>query len=168
MRSRLADVMEVLRSRPQGDRVRWVRQENLHVTLHFLGDIERQAVPGIAEAVRKEVANIESFEMQARDPHPFPSSRRPRVVAVDLESSGQLEKLTAAVQRGIVAAGFEQEDRAFHAHLTLARIRGRDLPSLTGEFDLGPPVRVTEVLLLQSDLRPEGPIYSELETMTLA
>ncbi len=90
------------------------------------------------------------------------------MVAVDLESWGQLERLAEAVQRGVAAVGFPREGRAFHAHLTLGRIRGRDLPSLQGEFDLGAPARVTEVVLVQSDLLPDGPIYTSLAAMPLA
>jgi 2'-5' RNA ligase len=157
-------LVEALRARPGGDRVRWVREENLHVTLRFLGDIGRAAVPDLLREVALETAGVAGFGLRLGAVRLFPSSRRPRVVALAVTPPEPLSELAAAVERGVVAAGLAPEERRFRSHLTLGRLRpGGSPPDVTvPDTPDAETLRVTEVVLFQSELHRSGARYTPL------
>ena len=160
------DVASVLRAGPHGDDVRWVRRENLHVTLRFLGRVETRRLPEITGQVREQTARLLPFRMHLGSAHPFPSPRRAKVVVLDVGPDESLQELAAAVERGVVAAGFQPENRRFHPHLTLGRARGR-----VAGFDSaalgGAGCNVAESVLFRSELHPDGARYTALERIPL-
>jgi 2'-5' RNA ligase len=160
------DVASALRAGPHGDDVRWVRRENLHVTLRFLGRVETHRLPEITGRVREQTARLLPFRMHLGGARPFPSPRRAKVVVLDVSPGEPLQELAAAVERGVVAAGFPPEDRRFHPHLTLGRAQGRPLG-----FDSAAPggagCHVAESVLFRSELYPDGARYTALERIPL-
>ncbi len=159
-----------LRERPCGDAVRWVREESLHVTLQFLGDIDPARVSDLVRAVALETAGVQPFRLQLGSAHLFPSERRPRVVALDLEPQQPLEALAGAVARGVAAAGFALEARPFRAHLTLGRVkrRGAQRLDVTAPDTVGGEAcDVTEAVLFRSELQRSGARYTPLERVPL-
>jgi len=163
-----AGVLSRLRSGPDAGAVRWVRPEALHVTLRFLGNIDASRVAPLARAVGAELARVAPFELALGAVALFPTPRRPRVVALELEPEARVAELAAAVERGAVAAGFAPEPRRFRAHLTLGRIPGARPPALPGAADApGARFRVGEAVLFRSDLSPSGARYTPLERMPL-
>jgi 2'-5' RNA ligase len=159
-----------LRGRSGGDAVRWVREESLHVTLHFLGDIDPARVPDLVRAVARETAGVEPFRLGLGAAQLFPSERRPRVVALALEPLPPLEALVGAVARGAAAAGFAPEERPFRAHLTLGRVKPRTAQRLdvTAPDTVGSEAcDVTEAVLFRSELQRTGARYTPLERVPL-
>jgi 2'-5' RNA ligase len=155
-----------LRSGPGGDAVRWVRAENYHVTLRFLGQVEVERLAPLTERVRLETRSLVPFPLRLARLRAFPSPRHPRVVTLELEPREPLAELAGAVERATVACGFAPEERPFRAHLTLGRVRERgfSLPSGTpapAPFDVG------AFVLLRSVLAPSGPTYTALERVAL-
>ncbi|MDJ0853070.1 MAG: RNA 2',3'-cyclic phosphodiesterase [Myxococcota bacterium] len=166
--ARAATASLLARLREGGGRgVRWVRPEALHVTLFFLGNIAPEQVAPLARSVSAEVAPLAPFALELGEVHLFPSPRRARVVALDVAPEDALSELAAAVQRGVVAEGFEPEDRPFRAHLTLGRIKTGRAPATRGLTAGGASCQVSEVVLFQSELRREGARYTPLERMAL-
>ncbi|MBW2235821.1 MAG: RNA 2',3'-cyclic phosphodiesterase [Deltaproteobacteria bacterium] len=166
-RAEALELAQRLRGRPGGDHVRWVRSEALHVTLRFLGQMDPQRAAELTQHVAREVRTQEPFALRLGTPHPFPSARRPRVVALEIEPREPLGALADAVERGVVAAGFEPEARAFRAHLTLGRMRGGRPPQME---DLDAPRAespVRDVVLYRSHLGRDGSRYEPLERMPL-
>jgi 2'-5' RNA ligase len=157
-----------LRARPGGDAVRWVRPENLHVTLRFLGEIAPELQAPLAAHVRAQTAVLAPFALQLGALASFPPSRRPRVVLLELAPGEPLAALAGAVERGVVAAGFAPETRAFRGHLTLGRVRERAAPPSLAALTV-PPVAfdVTESVLFASELHPSGSRYTPLERVPL-
>ena len=163
-----AAVSKALRSRPGGSEVRWVRPESLHVTLHFLGNVELDAVPKLVGCVAAAMQGLEAFEARLVGVHGFPAARWPRVVVLDVAPREPLEALAAAVERGAVAAGFEPESRPFRPHLTLGRVRHRAAPDLEGApAPDAAPFPVREAVLFRSELRRSGASYTPLERIAL-
>lgn len=163
-----AKVARALREGPEGDRVRWVRPENLHVTLRFLGDVESARVPSLARDLREALAELHGFQMQLGRVGVFPSSRRPRVVAIDVAPGERLEQLAEAVERVVVKAGLEPEKRRFRPHLTLGRASGRTLPPVTAPVTVGgESLLVDEIVLFRSELKRSGAIHTPLERIAL-
>ena len=162
-----SDVVDALRKRTDGDAVRWVRAENLHVTLRFLGNVASERLSPLTREVAAELQSVAPFALRLDAVQAFPSPRRPRVVALGLSPFEPIADLAAAVERGVVAAGFEPEARPFRAHLTLGRVRGRY--ALPDEVPAPPPspFEVGEIALFTSDLSPSGPSYTLLERFPL-
>jgi 2'-5' RNA ligase len=163
-----------LRARPGGAGVRWVGEESLHVTLRFLGSIERERVPELVRRVGVETAALEPFELTLGAAQRFPSERRPRVIALNLAPLAPLEALAGAVERGVVAAGCAPEERHFHAHLTLGRVKQRSARRLdvtapdTGAGDPRDMAQVVaQVVLFRSELLRSGARYTPLECVPL-
>ena len=162
------DLARALRERPGGDRVRWVRPEALHVTLRFLGDIDPGRVATLRERVAPELTKLSPFALELGAAHPFPSARRPRVVALGVTPAEPLVELAAAVERAVVGAAFEAEERIFRAHLTLGRLRdGRPPATDALAAPAGVRFEVGEVVLFRSELRPGGALYTPLERVPL-
>jgi 2'-5' RNA ligase len=168
VRRAAAKVARALREGPGGDRVRWVRPENLHVTLRFLGDVESARVPSIARNLREAVAGLDSFPMHLGPVGAFPSARRPRVVVIDVAPREPLEQLAEAVERAVVKEGLEPEKRRFRPHLTLGRASGRAFPPVTAPVTaVGESLVVDEIVLFRSELRRSGAIHTPLECIAL-
>lgn len=163
--ARLADR---LRGSDRGKGVRWVRPEAYHLTLRFLGNVDRDAIAGLAERVAEEVAPLAPFAIHLGGALVFPSPRNPRVVALAVEPEADLAFLAERVECGVVASGLPAERRRFRAHLTLGRVRNRRFPSVDEEASIAcPAFPVDEIVLFQSDLQRSGAIYTPLERIAL-
>ncbi len=179
--SRLASFMEALQGGPQGECIRWVRPENLHVTLRFVGNIPLDHVGLLQETLATALSGLPAFELGLGPLGLFPGSKRPRVVAAALIPEEPLFNLVATVEQAVRAAGLPGEERRFRPHLTLGRVRKnapRSLHALAdqiAELQRGPEDsavvdvldRIGRVDLLESDLRPNGPVYTILESIAL-
>ncbi len=154
--------------------IRWVKPENIHLTLKFIGDTPPADLLRIGPALRAAAAASAPFTLAARGAGVFPGIKAPRVVWAGL--SGELPALFAlqqSVDKALAAAGFAPETRPFKAHLTLGRVKGRLRPAelLAALQALGqwasPTFRVARVTLFQSDLHPGGAVYTPLDVVPL-
>jgi nicotinamide-nucleotide amidase len=168
VRRAAAEVVRVLRESPGGDHARWVRPENLHVTLRFLGDIDPARVPSIVRNLRDATAGLRPFQIRLGRVAAFPSARRPRVVSFEVGPGEPLAELAEAVEQSVVKAGFEPEERRFRAHLTLGRVSGRAHPAVTAPVTaMGESLVVNEIVLFRSELLRSGAIHTPLERIEL-
>lgn len=157
-----------------GARVRWVKPENLHFTLRFLGHIGERALEHVRSAVRS-CAGTGSFRITLTGVGAFPSARRPQVIWVGVHDGADgLVNLAERLEEALAARGFPREDRAFTPHLTLARVKdprqqgdlSRVLPEFQGE-EMGEQ-GVTSLVVMESFLRPQGAVYAPVEEVRLA
>jgi 2'-5' RNA ligase len=163
----LAGLVRELRSRPDGDAVRWVRPEGYHVTLRFLGNVPVAEVPALAKSVEQALAGAAGFSVAFGSPRAFPSVRQPRVVVIELAPEAALAALAERIEAGVVAAGLPAERRRFRAHLTLGRVRGRRVPELLAPFSYAGALDVRDVVLFRSDLGADGSRYTPLAQLPL-
>ena len=159
--------------RPLCPAARWVRPEAMHLTLKFLGDVDDQAGGRQLDSIRAALAAVHPsapVEMQFRGVGFFPDARGPRVVWCGIGSSPNLAPLAADISLALEPLGFPPEDRAFVAHLTLARLdasRGwAKLVRAAEELKSRAcgSARETEFHLFESILRPSGAEYRKLQT----
>lgn len=150
----------------------WVRAENLHVTLKFLGDVDEGLIPRLEEASREALASRPPdgvVEWTLDRLGAFPTPERPRVVWVgSSQEPRELAELAARLEKALEPLGFAPEGRGFVAHITLGRIKERAPSSNVSalartlqnypEFHL--EARVTGLTLMKSDLTPQGAIYT--------
>lgn len=169
-RAAAAAAVARLREAGVGREVRWVRAEELHVTLRFLGNVALASLPELVLRVRAETNRLTPFRLRPGAVVPFPSARRPRVVALGLEPEPDLARLAAAVERGVVAAGHAPESRPFRAHCTLGRIRGPGRPSPRVTAPVTVPaftLLVNEAVLYRSEPERRDARYTPLERLPL-
>ena len=152
-------------------RLRWVRPENLHLTVRFLGDTSPEVVKPLREEVAGVVGREAPFSLTIGPPGQFADrAGAPRILWLGIESGrGFLERVARGVERAARRCGFPRERRPWRPHLTVARNPTRSPQSLTvadwerlgRECGLaGLTMKVENVALLKSALRPEGPLYS--------
>jgi 2'-5' RNA ligase len=172
LKEALARVQERLKA-TRAD-VGWVRPENLHLTLKFLGHVEESRSGLIVEAVGAATQGYGSFHLELGGLGAFPQPRAARVVWVGASRGAEaLAALQAKIEAGLEPLGFPREERPFTAHLTLGRVRGparREqlavaLTSMAAEA-LGEMV-VDRIELMKSDLHPAGARYSVLQSFPL-
>jgi len=146
--------------------ISWVKPQNMHLTLKFMGEFPASLVEAASQALQG--MGVIPFELGfAQQIGFFPSEMRPRVIWLGLESAGELARLQRTVEERLCHLGLPPEDKAFKPHLTLGRLRqafkgnlaanlkGLQLPQVEG-------FRVSEIKFIRSELRPQGPVYTEL------
>jgi 2'-5' RNA ligase len=143
---------------------RWVRFEQLHLTLRFIGDATDRQFHAIEEALS--CVRGTPFEIRLVGVGHFPPRGRPRVLWVGIEPSSELLALQESVERNLQKAGIAPERRKFHPHITVARLRdgasAQDIIpflSANGMFALE-SFTVNEFRLYSSILRPEGAVHT--------
>ncbi|HHP7233316.1 MAG TPA: RNA 2',3'-cyclic phosphodiesterase [Desulfobacterales bacterium] len=155
--------------------VRWVGSEGIHLTLKFLGDIDRDRVETVGRTLVDAVAGMTPFLLTVKGVGVFPSIQRPRVIwAGAAAEAHRLYALQQAVEEGLETVGFARERRRFRGHLTLGRVKGRlDSAALMNllhrerEFFIE-PFPVAQITLYQSRLKPSGAEYTSLVQAPLA
>lgn len=160
----------------KGLRLRWVRPENMHLTLRFLGDTDRSLVTEVSAAMREAVKGQAPIELSAGGLGAFPNPNNARVVWMGLSGeTARLSALAAALEKNLADLGFTPEPRPFAAHLTLGRSRervdGKQLVRAMEQYSAAKrePAAFTlgRLVLFQSDLRPQGPLYTALAEAVL-
>jgi 2'-5' RNA ligase len=156
--------------------VRWVKSENIHLTLKFLGEIPAGDLALLKTELEKPVGTHAPFSLEVQGVGVFPNLRRPRVIWVGLKESGVLKALFTTVESVTTALGYEPDDRPFSAHLTLGRINqsaGEQQIKHCGEFlasnqvgGLGSFI-VKSVDIYRSELNAGGSIYKRLHSIYL-
>lgn len=159
--------------RRTGADAKWVKPENFHVTLFFLGSTPPDRLEQIRGLLPGLCARHAPFTVELHGLGAFPNTRRPSILWAGLTGDlGPLKALAADVGEAMVDLGFEKE-HPFKPHLTLARTRSSsgagalsDMLHRLKDETIG-SFAAEEVVLYRSDLRPKGPIYTPLERYPL-
>ncbi|MGC8970096.1 MAG: RNA 2',3'-cyclic phosphodiesterase [Conexivisphaera sp.] len=166
---RLRAYEEITRALVGAMRVKPVEEENLHLTLKFIGEVEEERLQRIREALRG--VRYHRFTATLRGLGAFPSPRNPRVIWIGVEEGErELRELRESVEealRGLVP----RDEEGFTAHLTIARVKGparggTELFSEYGDYDFG-RLTVSEFKLKRSVLTRTGPVYTDIEVYPL-
>jgi RNA 2',3'-cyclic 3'-phosphodiesterase len=155
--------------RPDGPDVKWVRPEAMHLTLKFLGSVNRDLIPELERSLEPVFRRRKPFEVAIRAIGAFPSPSAPRVVWAGLaDPSDALIALAAAVEEVVEPLGFPREKRPFRPHLTIGRVKSpRRSPQLANAITTrwglkGPSFQADHAILFQSILKPAGAEYIPL------
>ena len=162
------------RLRKVGAKVSWAPPENIHLTLLFLGDVGAALIPDVERELDRMADTVPPFAMAVDGVGSFGSPKSPRVIWAGVaESTGTLAELQMRLAGAVRALGVPLEDRPFHAHLTLGRVRSsRGAGALTSALSsasvtVHESIRVDRVSLFESRLHPEGARYTILHSATL-
>ena len=152
--------------RRDDDGLRWMRRDQRHLTVQFLGRVAESVVEPLTESVAESVRRIPPFTLALGGGGGFPSPRRASVLWLGVTTgAAELAALAGVINAATAPLGFEADDRPFRAHLTLARVnRARDVRALVEQLSTGsagPPFTVDRVVLFDSETRPDGAVHTE-------
>ncbi len=162
-------VVDALRTR--GNRVAWVKRENLHYTLRFLGEVGEAEALAAAEAAREAAAGHAAFDAALAAPGAFPHAAKARVLWLGMSAGAEpLCALARSLEDALAARGFPRADMPFAPHLTIGRVR---MPAdwsvrLAAAPAPGARFRVERLVLVRSTLGPGGSRYERLHEAPLA
>jgi len=147
--------------------VKWVRDDGIHLTLKFLGEVPEERDAELRAALTRAAAGARALTLELGGFGVFPDLRRPRVVWAGIAPEPALDLLQHHVEREFAPLGFPTEARAFRPHVTLGRAareaRAQDFTGLEaalGRLSYAESVSVGALDLMQSTLQPRGAVYN--------
>lgn len=164
----LAGCAETLarRARDAGVELKWVAPINYHVTLAFLGWTGIDAIGAVCDALEDATAGEPQLKFRTTRLGAFPSFDHASVLWAGIEDGGALSKLAQAVGDAMARLGFPRDQRPFHPHVTIARLRNsrplREVVLPMSEQMFG-DTKADAVTLFESETKPTGSVYRELE-----
>lgn len=165
------EVQQLKKTYPQ---ISWVKQNNIHLTLKFLGKVEDSKLPKIKKAMSEAVKNSPPFKLNFTDYGYFDKGYL--VVWLGIHPCRELLDLVSKIDEGTKKLGFSKEKRPYSPHITLGRGKRLAKP-LTAEIKeeikiLNSPgitsYMVSEITLMQSSLSPKGAIYNPIAKFALS
>jgi RNA 2',3'-cyclic 3'-phosphodiesterase len=169
----LVSELHALESESSAKRLRWVRPENLHVTLRFIGSVS----PEKLDVICAELSRVRSegpVELRFRGLGFFPSAKRPRVLWAGMAASPNLAEIAGDIDKRLGKLEIPAEERAFTPHLTLARCERSGIsPALHAAVEKNAArefgeLRTNKFHLIESKLKPSGAEYTTLQSFVFA
>jgi 2'-5' RNA ligase len=157
----------IAKLQPKSRTARWIRPENLHVTLKFIGHVGNEKLDPIQNALSS-IHSAQPVEIHFRGMGFFPNEHRPRAFWCGIAASSNLAELAANIDRALAPLGVEAETRPFTPHLTLARFKSdegiREMVKAATDIkstDFG-AATMTNFHLYESLLKSTGAQYNRL------
>ena len=176
VREELARIQAELRT--EKFKFRWVKPENIHLTLIFLGEVDPEMLEGISDAVANTARCYAPIHLATQGLGVFPGIKRPRIIWVGMSREVKiLRELKSSLDRTLLKINglkFKPERRPFRAHLTLGRAKGRiDGRKLAVAMNRlievpSAPLIIDAIHVFKSDLRASGAVYTKLNSCILA
>jgi 2'-5' RNA ligase len=171
IKERIAELQRHLRQ--MDSRVSWTKPSNIHLTLKFLGDVPPSRIESVRQATERSVISIAPFEIEIGGAGCFPSPRSPRVLWVGLITlPDSLNRVHKRLEEELFREGFPRELKRFSPHLTLGRVRDpRNSALLAEELEArgfeGEKFEAREIIVMRSELKPTGSVYTQQATIRL-
>jgi len=156
----------------RGAKVSWLRSGGIHLTLKFLGDVERERLTDVTGSVQECAKLAHPIELATTVVGGFPSLNRPRVLWLGIDGGPSLLQLQEDIEQSLAAVGYPPEQKRFHPHLTVGRVK-----SMAQGCRLAEQFRslefprvfwvVREVWVMSSVLKPQGAEYSVIAAVNL-
>ena len=156
--------------------IKWVDANNMHLTLKFMGETPANQLEPIKRAMQQVVNTFPIFEIAIENLGMYPNAKKPRVVWLGISGEKNLISLHKQIDQALKEIGIQPERRPFSPHLTVGRVRRSVDPESViivgktlSEFKVSTLGRVTinEVVYYQSELTPQGPNYTILQSTPL-
>ncbi len=170
---RLVQLIAKLKERLEGENIKWVDDENLHLTINFLGETHESMLDGICSSLEKVCKNFGPITFQLKGLGIFGLKKSPRVIYVKIVGGEELKALGQSVNTSFTGLKIQERLKPINPHLTLGRIRTvknkLSFIELAGgnEDVVLQDVKVPELILYESILKPQGPVYIPLQKFEL-
>lgn len=151
---------------PEKNIVKWVKKENLHITLSFLGEIKDEEILRVCEVMEK--IKKQSFSLKAKKISYFGDKIPPKLIIVSLKENKELNSLVEEIKEGI-----EIKDKPFIPHITLGRVKSflwrrmepEERPIIEKEISF--EFKVNSIEVMESSLSRKGSSYTILQSIKL-
>ncbi|MCM3901758.1 MAG: RNA 2',3'-cyclic phosphodiesterase [Pyrinomonadaceae bacterium] len=166
VRASLLSRVKSLREAVPNAQPSWSREENIHLTLKFLGQVQTSRLSDLSKAAARSAADFSPFQVTLEDTGMFPKHGAPRVLWIGVkDEAGKLAHLQTRLEEECASEGFAREVRPFHPHLTIARLRNpqgaRELAVAHKKMRFEPAeVAVAELLVIRSEPSGAGSRYT--------
>ncbi|MDP8233998.1 MAG: RNA 2',3'-cyclic phosphodiesterase [Candidatus Saelkia tenebricola] len=151
-----------------------VEPKNIHLTLHFLGNLDISKIDSLNKKIPVIMKNIESFKIRPQGIGAFPNIKNPHIIWIGIkEGATKLKDTQERVKNILNIIHIQTDSREFHPHLTIARVKSKEnghilTKSLTElEYFQFDEILIGEITLFKSTLTPKGPTYEILEKWKL-
>ena len=165
----LLQLIKHFRKTLENEKIKWANENNLHLTLKFLGDTSPVQVERVKSILEETADNFSSFRFDLKGVGFFKRNRQPRVLFVNIEKNIILKQLAAEIDAKLSELGFEKEKREFNPHLTLGRIKFLKNKKAfyqaveKHQETFFQTASINEIIFYRSILKPEGPEYMPLK-----
>ena len=157
-----------------GALVKWVKPENIHLTLKFLGNIDTDLITKIKDILNDLSSKHEVFTMKLNKVGAFPKPRNPRIIWVGQEDGQvKIKSIAEELEENLSKIGIPKEEKPFHSHVTLGRVKSplnrfKLAEALTSKEKIPElSFAVDRIVLFKSTLTSQGPIYEAIAEVNL-
>lgn len=168
-----AEFIQNIKFALKDEKIKWVEDWNLHITLFFIGDIDENIIDEISNKLTNNLGGIKSFNLICEGVGVFKNVYKPKVIWFGIRQSEDLTNLKLAVDKVISSFGFTIEERDFKPHLTIGRVKFiknkdkiKDILEKYKEIEVQ-NFSINEVIFYESKLTPKGPVYEVLKKFPL-
>ena len=174
--TKIERIIDYLRTQTPVDALKWVKRDNLHLTLKFIGEISPDKIYQVKALMAEALLSSTAFAVEVKGLGMYPNANNPRVVWLGIENGSGLVDTHKRLNNILSQVNIKPDTRPFSPHLTIARVKKNALPNqvkLVGgtlsQFKVGSLgiTRVENIRLYQSELTPQGSIYTPLTTIAL-
>jgi 2'-5' RNA ligase len=149
---------------------RWQDDGQLHLTLRFIGEVERHVADDLADSLGRIAAA--KLDLRIKGTGHF-EQRNSGTLWAGVDPKAPLAALAAKIERACQSTGLEPERRTFHPHITLARWKGRRAREVQAFLERtrgleSEPWQADEFILYESRLSRHGAHYEEVGSYPLS
>ena len=151
-------------------KIRWLRKDQLHLTLKFLGDTTEDSINDVRRIMQNIADEFKPFNVPIQKTGCFPKIERPRVMWVGVSGElAKLDQLVERIQKKLNPLGFPKDEKKYYPHITIARAKypQKKTPDISTFLDTSfdpIPFQIKKVQFISSELFPNGPVYTILST----
>ena len=152
--------------------LKWDTPDKFHITVKFLGNVDLDRITELSDSLTTVTSRMTAFRLVYNAVGAFPDLVHPKVIWAGAEMNETLTSLHHGIELACARLGFPTDTRAFHPHITLGRVKGlTNLARLTAKVNSisfePTETACSEVLLIKSELRPTGSVYTTLNSFPL-
>lgn len=169
----LLDAYDNVKHTLRMEKISWVRKDQMHLTLAFLGDTEENIIPNLVSGIETVVKSHHSFRITLAGLGVFRNIHDPRVIWTGCESEKEFGQIKTETDKVLTALEFEVEERPFSPHLTLGRIKFMRHPNHLGQLigvykdTVFQSDTIGKIVLYESKLTTGGPEYTPVHKFSL-
>ena len=170
----LLDAYRKIKAVLEGEKIKWVEENNMHVTLAFLGDTTVDLIDQITSNLEESLYNTDPVSLKIAGIGVFKNMHEPRVLWMGTEPDERMIATKMEIDQKLRSLGFEIEEREFRPHLTLGRIKfinnKKKLREIIDEFKGAFFMKQVfgNIEYIESQLTPNGPKYSTIKQISFA